>query len=670
MSATAPGGVPVKARFRPELQGLRALACLLVVIYHVWLDRVSGGVDVFFFVTGFLITGQLYRASARGRIKFGATWGRIFKRLLPAMATVLVATVIAGYFLLSEGRWEQTVGEVVASALFFENWQLAAQQADYFAQNDQASLLQHFWSLSIQGQFYIVWPLLIALFVFAFKKFGWDLRIALFGLLSVLFAGSLAYSVYLTNVDQQFAYFSSLTRVWEFALGGLVMLMIDRIVINRGLRIVMGWLGVIGLVSCGMVLQVGTMFPGYVALWPVVSAALVLLAGQTGTVFGADKFLSSRPLRYLGNISFSLYLWHWPLLLFYVMVREQSTVGLRGGAAIIAASLVLAALTYHLVEKPVGNAKSIDTRSIWGSYRLVAASLAVVLATAGAWQVAAVQKANFEPPENDPRHPGAAVLEPGGPQAAADAEPIPPYAALPKEFDSFTSEECRRSDKNEIVAICYDGVEDNPSRRIVVAGDSHSQQFNAALRPAAHEAGWQIISMGRGGCPLTNHAPNNPECAAWNETVMQEILEIQPDAVFTIATRDAHPGREEITPEGYVDQWRTLSEAGIPVIAARDNPRFDVSLADCAENRGPEDPSCSRPRDRVYAEIPPYDEVPNMPQGVHFLDFGDYFCEGDVCPPMIGNILVYMDNNHITKTYMKTMAPIVQRELSAILDGV
>src|SRR5690606_28186542 len=357
-----------------------------------------------FFVTGFLITGQLYRASARGRIKFRPTWGRIIKRLLPAMATVLVGGVIASYFLLSAGRWEQTIGEVVASALFFENWQLAAQQADYFAQNDQASVLQHFWSLSIQGQFYLVWPLVIGAFVFVAKRFRWDLRRSLLVLLSVLFVASLAYSVYLTAADQQFAYFMSLTRVWEFALGGLVGLAIDAIVAPRGLRIVLGWLGVAGLVSCGLVLQVGTMFPGYVALWPVLSAAFVLVAGQTGTVFGADRFLSSRPLKYLGDISFSLYLWHWPVLLFYLMARDQATVGWRGGAAIIAASLVLAMLTYHLVEEPVRRAK-VDVRSDWGSYRIGAATLAVVLAVAGAWQLTAVQKANFVPKEDDPRHP-------------------------------------------------------------------------------------------------------------------------------------------------------------------------------------------------------------------------------------------------------------------------
>ncbi|MBB3664868.1 MULTISPECIES: acyltransferase family protein [Prauserella salsuginis group] len=663
--APAPG----KTRYRPELQGLRALACALVVIYHVWLDRVSGGVDVFFFVTGFLITGQLFRASLRDRVRFRATWGRFVKRLFPATMTVLVGTVVAAYFLLPETRWEQTASEIVASALFFENWQLAAQSADYFAQHDQASVVQHFWSLSIQGQFYLVWPLLIAAFAFVVKRLGGNLHRWLIGLLLVLTAGSLAYSVYLTAADQQFAYFMSATRVWEFAIGGLVALSIDKLSVPRAIRVLLGWLGVAGLVLCGLVLQVGTMFPGYVALWPVVAAALVLVAGQTGTVLGADRILSSRPLNYLGNLSFSLYLWHWPVLLFYVLLRDRPEVGLRGGAVIIAASLALAMLTYHLVEQPVLRAK-LDTRTVWGSYRVGAATLAVVLAMAGAWQLAAVERATFVQKEDDPAHPGAEVLSPDGPSADGGAEPIPPFAALPKQYDNFTQEQCRHSGKNEIVIICNESLHPNPTRRIVVAGDSHSQQFNAALRPAAEKAGWEIISMGRGGCPLTTEAPNNPECTAWNETVMQEILEIKPDAVFTMASRDAHPMRDEITPPGYVEQWRTLEEAGIPVIAARDNPRYNRSLADCAEKRGVDDPSCSVSRDAVYDPQPSWTAVESLPENVHFVDFSDYFCTPTECPPMIGNVLVYLDNNHITKAYMKTLSPMVQERVSGILDRV
>ncbi|MGQ0719903.1 MAG: acyltransferase family protein, partial [Pseudonocardiales bacterium] len=148
------------ARYRPELQGLRALAVALVVVYHVWFNRVSGGVDVFFLVSGFLLTGQLVRAAQRGPIALRPLWGRMATRLLPVALTVLLTTVAAAILVLPEGRWFQTIREVAASALFLQNWRLAADAVDYAAQNNTASVVQHFWSLSIQGQVFVAWPLL------------------------------------------------------------------------------------------------------------------------------------------------------------------------------------------------------------------------------------------------------------------------------------------------------------------------------------------------------------------------------------------------------------------------------------------------------------------------------------------------------------------------------
>lgn len=270
-------------KYRPELQGLRALAAVLVVVYHVWLGRISGGVDVFFLISGFLITGQLFRAAGRGRIEFRPMWGRMIKRLFPAALTVLLAVVGLSILLLPQDRWFQTIKEVFASALYVENWRLAADSVDYFAQHNTASVVQHYWSLSIQGQFYVVWPLLVAVVAFAAVRLRRSLRATLAGTLAALFAVSLAYSVHLTTVNQPLAYFHSLTRVWEFALGGLLALGIDAIVLPRWSRVLAGWLGVAGLVVCGIVLDVGSVFPGYAALWPTVAAALVILAGATGS---------------------------------------------------------------------------------------------------------------------------------------------------------------------------------------------------------------------------------------------------------------------------------------------------------------------------------------------------------------------------------------------------
>jgi peptidoglycan/LPS O-acetylase OafA/YrhL len=281
-TTTTAGGV-ARSRFRPELQGLRALAVVLVVVYHVWVGRVSGGVDVFFLITGFLITGGLHRAAARGGVDVLATWRRQFSRLLPAVTVVLVAGVVAGFWLLPENRWMPTVRETVASLLFLQNWELAHNSVDYAARDNAASIVQHFWSLSIQGQFYLLAPLVVAGVAIATRRDGADLHRRLTGTLLAVGAASFAYSVYLTLVNQPLAYFHSATRIWEFALGGLLALWISRIEdrpeLTPGTRAVLGWGGVAALVSCGILLQVDRAFPGWAALWPTLAAAMVLVAG-------------------------------------------------------------------------------------------------------------------------------------------------------------------------------------------------------------------------------------------------------------------------------------------------------------------------------------------------------------------------------------------------------
>ncbi|WP_134714902.1 acyltransferase family protein [Saccharomonospora xinjiangensis] len=659
-----PAGAPVAPRrraFRPELQGLRALAALLVVVYHVWLDRVSGGVDVFFVISGFLITGQLYRASSRGRIEFRRTWGRMVTRLLPAALTVLTVTMVVAVLVLPEHRWMATAREVVASALFFENWQLAATSADYFAQHSTASVTQHFWSLSIQGQFYLVWPLLVAFVALLARRAGWTLHRSLVAALAVAFAVSLSYSVWLTATDQPLAYFHSATRVWEFALGGLVALTIDAISLPRTVRIAAGWAGVAALVSCGIVLRVGSSFPGYAALWPTMAAVLVLVAGSTGSRFGADRLLSARPLVRMGDWSYALYLWHWPLLVFFLVASEKDTVGVGEGAVVIGVSVVLAVLTHRFVEQPARSARLV-TATPWGAYRFGALVLVPVLLASGGWQWVTAQRASFTVAAEERVHLGAQAVHSPAPLMDARKPVVPPFAALPEQFDSFGEEECRYSPENEELRICTVDPDGEPIRRIVVVGDSHSQQYIAALRPIVERRGWQVVSMGKGGCPFTTDAVEE-DCHAWNDAVLGEIVETRPDAVITMATRDVRAGLTEWTPPGYVEQWQALHDAGIPVVAIRDSPRYDFEPSECVQKHGADAPRCAGVRADLLSPHPPYLDMEGVPPTVSFLDFSDYFCDAQTCPPVIGNVLVYLDDNHVTATYLETMSPIVETRL-------
>jgi SGNH domain-containing protein len=207
-----------------------------------------------------------------------------------------------------------------------------------------------------------------------------------------------------------------------------------------------------------------------------------------------------------------------------------------------------------------------------------------------------------------------------------------------------------------------------PARRIVVVGDSHAQQLTAALLPIAQQHNWQIIVIVRGACPFSTASevvPDDSDCLAWNAAAADEITAIQPDAVVTLATRDVRAGLTEQTPTGFVEQWRRLDTQGIRVLAVRDNPRFDHSVPDCVQNHPDDIDGCGIPRADVYAPVPPWIDVPDIPQNVAFVDTADALCDPDHCPAVVGNVLVYLDDNHLTATYAASMADLIADQVHA-----
>ncbi|MGD9529800.1 MAG: acyltransferase family protein, partial [Pseudonocardia sp.] len=562
---------PAVPGFRPELHGLRAVAVALVVAYHVWFGRISGGVDVFFVITGFLLVGRLARAAPAGPLPLARMWARNAARLVPAAAAVLLGTLLIAAFVLPSGRLPQTLREVVASLLFVENWQLAADAVDYEARNNTSSVVQHFWSLSIQGQVLLLFPLLVAAVAAAGR--GPRLRVRLAVTLSALTAASLAFSVALTATDQPLAYFHTLTRLWEFGLGGLLALGISRVVLPARTRAVLGWTGLVGLVACGAALQVGAVFPGIAALWPTGCALLVLVAGTTGLGWGADRWLDTRPVRYLGDLSYCLYLWHWPLLMFVLVATGEPHAGLVSGLGIVAVSLVLAAATHHLVERPSGT-------------RVATVGAVAVLAAGTTWYAVLAAAASV-PALHEDHHPGALALS--GAVQVAPAEVAPPFTAVYDDWIHTEHWDCVpiSGAEYDTDTACTQPVEAPPKRRIVLAGDSHAQQFLGALLPLAAHHGWQVTSMLKGACPLDADAVDS-SCQHWNDVVLAEIDRLRPDAVVTIGTRNVHPGLTEELPPGYLTQWERLGALGMPVVAVRDNPRFPHSPPDCLQLRGRE----------------------------------------------------------------------------------
>jgi len=641
------------------------------VVYHVWFGRVSGGVDVFFVVSGFLLTGQLVRDADRGPLALGRRWRRMLVRLLPCAVVVLVTTVVAGMLLLPEGRWPQTLREVVAAAVFLENWQLAAGAVDYAARSNMVSPVQHFWSLSIQGQFFLVWPLLVALVALAARGDAARVRAHMTVATLGVFAASLTFSVVLTATNQPLAYFHSLTRLWEFALGGLLALTIDTVRLPRRARVHLGWAGLAGLLACGAVLRVGTVFPGVAALWPTACAVLVLVAGVTGARAGADRLLTSRPLRYVGDLSYPLYLWHWPVLVFCLVLTGRDRLDAAAGAGVVALSVLLAVVTHHLVERPV-------PRLPGGGYRTAVAGLAVLFLMSGLWQVEAMRRAQGVGEVGDIRYPGALALAAGEP---APAPLLPPPVSVTDDWVRIERWDCAPMTRFPMNA-CTRPVE-GAQRRIVVVGDSHAQQLAGALMPIADRHGWQLTVIARGACPFSTASEvvaAEPDCLAWGDAAAAEIADLRPDAVVTLASRDVRAGLTERTPPGFVARWQQLADLGIPVLAIRDNPRFDRSMPDCAQSvwaqlswaepPGTDVPLadfCGVERAAVYASAPPWAHLPDVPPNVRFLDIADRVCGPDRCSAVIGNVLVYLDDNHLTASYSASMAPLIEGDVLAAL---
>ncbi|MEU3305786.1 acyltransferase family protein [Nocardiopsis sp. NPDC055551] len=645
---------------RPEIDGLRAIAVLLVAAYHIWFGRVSGGVDVFLLLTGFLITGSLVRAAGRGRIRYGDFLARLATRLVPTAVLVIGATLVATRFLLPETRWRDTVAEGVASALYLENWHLALGSVDYLARDDGASLFQHFWSLSIQGQFYLLWPPLIGLALWWATRRGTSPRRGLVVALGAVFTVSLAYSVYVTRTDQTWAYFDTGARLWEFALGGLLALFLPYLKPAKSLRILLGWAGLAALVLCGVLLQVSTVFPGYAALWPTLAAAAVVVAGTTDSRWGADRMLTPRPVRYLGSISYALYLWHWPVLVFYLEFTGRTLASPLGGAMVLAVSMALAAATTPLADRVTTYARASRVRGP----ALALACLSPLLLATTVWTTHMdTEQRRLEELIADPqRYPGAAAI---GAEHGEYPDPVHPAPASAAQDTPLTYEDgCNQTIAGTEAIVCEYGPED-ADRTIALVGGSHAAHWFPALEVIAEQQGWRLLNIVKGACLFTD-APQlykgepYTECAEWNQGVMAELADLRPDTVFTTGTTtslDTTAGfGEEVLVEGYVDRWRELEALGIEVVAVRDTPRLGFDAPECLATASPEE--CTAPLTDSMAEASPFEAADlDLPNNVVTLDLTDRICEPDLCRPVVGNVLVFWDAGHISATYMRTLAP-------------
>ncbi|WP_285728168.1 acyltransferase family protein [Psychromicrobium xiongbiense] len=660
--------LPQQARptFRPEIEGLRFFAVFLVVIYHIWLGRVSGGVDIFLLVSAFLMTSQFTRRIERNeRINLGKHWLHLVKRLLPIAVVVIAVTALLSWLIIPGTRWLSIIAEGWASLFYFENWALAANSVNYYASHAAASPYQHFWSLSIQGQVFVLWPILFALIAWARRRWNWSHRALMIGVFSVIFVVSLAFSVWETNNKQAFAYFDLRTRLWEFALGSLLALLLPYLALPRLLRVLFGWVGLIGIVSCGLVLQVDQQFPGYLALWPTVSAGLVIVAGASGSRWGVDRLLSARPLVFMGGNSYGLYLWHWPILVLYLIWKDQDAVSWYMGLVLIAGSILLAILSTRFIERPARKIPWVEA-AWYRSVPVVVAAVIVAAAPLLVWQGVVRAEIDRAAQNSSDDNPGAVALLPGFTfQGDPSAPRLPLPADLPEQFASLPDPCTGDWATTDVRMHCSEYTpEGTITRTVLVIGDSHAEQWLPALQYAANAQGWRIVALLLGGCPYTYSTPGlKTDCNISNGLSTDYAMAHKPEAVFMVGTAAVPSSPQETIQAGFEKTVTDLTSQGIQVVAIRDNPRFSFDMAECVISKGAGNPACNPLRSDLLAEPSPFVSFGPMPPDVFFVDMTDLICTDTTCPGVVGNLVVYIDNNHLTKAYSATMGPTLEQRM-------
>lgn len=652
-------------RFRTDLEGLRVIAILLVAVYHVWFHRVSGGVDVFLLLSGYFIGGSLWRKFSAGSPPRPLDYARRhLRRLLPAPAVVAAVTVLGIWWWIPETRWASASQELLASLGFYENWQLISSGSAYGAADSSQSVWQHFWSLSVQAQLFLAVPLLLACGHLVARRRATAVARTATTLILLTFASSLAYACWSVAVDQRVAYFHTFARAWEFLAGtALAMLLSVWTPRHRAWR-AGGWIGIAALLATGLVVEGGSTFPGPAALLPTGAAALVIVGGAHGD--GAlSRTLGSRWLAPLGRYAYAFYLWHWPLLVFVLAARE--TVTPWSGLGILLGSAALAYGTYHLIESPardgVGSARRWARGAAWGL-----GSAAV--AAAGVWWSWSAHIAStsadidVEAARILSEYPGAlAISQSATYGGAATRDPLIPATAISVDYPQVVTDGCITPFGSTKIPACVYGDPDG-ARTAVLVGASHAEQWFSAVDQFAQAEGMRLIPLIKPGCPFNASAEGGApdDCVEWLESVLEHIEELDPDLVFTTATRSVADGAETV-PAGYRTALTRLAHTAT-VVGIRDNPVLTTHppeewLTDPTWTAA-SPPAFSRARAVTGAGV----------NTMAYVDMNDLICPEGTCAPVVGNRFVFRDNQHLAASYVVTMADAFVERVRTALAAV
>lgn len=689
-------GATIKSKFRADVQGLRAIAVGLVLIYHAGAPFLPGGfvgVDVFFVISGFLITGLLLKEiNEKERISLSDFYARRARRILPASLLVLLVVGLSTIAFLPRTRWESIATEIFASAFNAVNWVFASSSTDYLRNDEAASPIQHYWTLAVEEQFYIVWPLILVLAVFLSRRKKtrkrisqssddkYTLRTRLIVLaITIISVSSLAFSIYYTEFNPGAAYFVTTTRIYELGIGAMVAVFANRLSsISTKASTLLGWVGLSAIVCAGLFFSSATSFPGYAALLPTLGTAAIIIAGMAGPQrSGVGRMLSLRPFTWVGDISFSLYLWHWPMIVFATFFLNG--LSFYQGMAVILMAFIPAYVSYRFVEQPImkwdytqekkaalglGLIGMLATSLVGLSIQLVPpVPTAPVASTGPAFEI------NAEEKKKDTVVPlsGAELLAKdaavGDPDVAV-TQFRPTAIQAAQDFPPNYNDGCHQDAQGTVATSCTYGEADGDFH-IALVGDSHAAQWLPAVIRLAEENGWRVDSFTKSACPLTSRMVMSPgfedtydSCLEWANNVTKTLTSKDaPDLVLTTNSLYQTAGGESFS-EGLAEKWNEIESDGVAVSVLVDTPVPGIHIAECVEVNEKALNKCAVDREvamRNGAEMQL--RAAEKMGSVNIIDLNDFICPESRCAPVVGNVLVYRDTNHLTATYAKTLAP-------------
>ncbi len=666
-SPQAPGA----RAFRPDVQGLRAVAVLLVVLYHAGIPFLPGGfvgVDVFFVISGFLITGHLLReVETTGRIRLARFYARRIRRLLPTAMVVILVTLLVARFFGSVFRVGDVARDALASGFSVMNLRLALSGVDYAQSGAAASPFQHFWSLSVEEQYYLLWPVILLAAVALVRRRP---RVAVGVVLVVIGAGSLAYSQHLLAGDTAAAYYSLFSRAWELAVGGGLALGAGRLQrLSPRVAAPLTWLGLAAIVACAVVYDDQTSFPGLAGLWPVLAVAAVVAGGCSAPGGGAERVLGLRVAQGIGTVSYAWYLWHWPVLIL--------TPQIIGGPMTLLESLEMAliSLWISVVSYWVIEAQTLRGRLRVRSWATAGAVMALVVgasaqaavatapALVGTGQRTAIALDDGVAAEVVHRQVTDALSD-----ASVPGNLTPALTAASDDQPATTDGGCHANFLTVDQGDCVFG-DPTGERTMVLLGDSHAQQWFPALDAEAQELGWRLVAWTKAGCPVARQDVYSSvlgrpytECVAWRERTLERITADPPD-VLVISQSDRVTGGDTTRDwtSSTVDTLDELTGAGIPLLYLLDTPAPVGDVPECVATHLDDVGACAQKR----ADASLNDRHDSMAAAVEAADVTvvdpyDWFCSSDACPAVVGNYLVYRDDSHVSTPYARYLAPVMR----------